>query len=463
MKRKIILSLLTSFMSHQLLADGPTGERPFLAPDKCAENPMLVQPNTTLGTSSYYYNRDCTVAYVVPPPVSYMQVKNEAFQYNIKLCESYDQTMSSVNKIRTKLAELAVKLVDYPSDSAEAADLLKKQALFENLIKQQLADYQTKPGLIAQMTFQSGLTQDYMANLLLSNVNSVEHGLKIRSAPLSKSYLSFNSVTPGKTQTYSENPVLESNIMGILTKADESNTDRSSIRFNGGATGYVVLNLAGACPIIEGDTNKLSSLKIDKKKLGAYLSVTQTMMVPLVSSFGYKAKLDVRNSVESLYKSFGVNGKFTASQVVDLYLGGDLQNNISIESWTQDVDGEAKTFLASQLSAEQVSKIKESLLQRYLANLTEFNALSVVSKIETPQAGNDVQVGTRRECSSNSFLGIRYSQSCHDVQYQILVPVDGTSNQVQNVVNKLGATYEDSMSIYQPVERVHTSEFTVKE
>lgn len=461
---KIMFTCLLLSLLGKAHADQDQRDLPYLAPDRCLTQKAIVLPSSVEGTS-YYFNRDCSIAYIVPPPTASMEVSNSAMQSNMSLCPGVLKSKSTIVNLNTQIAQIAEKMALLDPTDSKFNDYQTSMSNLQNLINKLQNSYEKTAGMTVQLNLKSSLTSDYMKEILMANMPSIESGqLKIRPTPLAKSYLSFNNIIPGVTQTYDNNPVLESNVMGILSKADEKNTDRTSVRFNGGATGYVVLNLNGACPIVEGDFSHLSSLKLDSEKVGSYLSVTQTMMVSLLSSFGYKAKLDVGNAVDSMYNKFGRNGKFTSTEVTDLVLKGSLSEAITVESWTQETpEGNLVTVYNDNIGLENQKIIKQSLLQRYLAQLVQFNALKEVAPLATPAAGNDVQTGTTRQCwSSSSFFGLVSSGGCRDVAYQFLVPTDGVSDQRVNIINNLGALFTDSAEFLSPVTRVHTSAFVAK-
>ena len=236
------------------------------------------------------------------------------------------------------------------------------------------------------------------------------------------------------------------------------------MRFDGAASGYAVLSLSGACPLMKGDFKNLSSLVVDEQAASKYLTVTNTMMVPLISSFGYSATLDVKDMTDLMFKKVGTNGKFLASEVTDLALQGNFSEVVSVKSWTfEDLAGQQQTQYDGLISIDNQNKVKAMLIGEYVNKLVQFNILREVKPLQTPQAGTETATGTRQVCWNNSsFFGLSHDSGCNNVTYEYAVPHDGTSNQQANIIDKIGVLLVDKVEFLHPTSRAFTSTFEIK-
>lgn len=462
MKKLAITALVLAF-AGTALAQSNT-DMPYLYPDKCKSQKSIVVPESVEGTS-YFFNRDCSIAYIVPPPTASLEIANAALSMNLGLCPAVEKNQAIIIQIYNQIAETLSKMADLTPDDPRLPKYREHHDKLREMVVQAENNFAKVHGMTVQMQFNGSLTPDYMKSVVIANMPSIESGnIKIRQAPLGKSYLSFNSVIPGLTKTYASNPVLESNILGILSQADENNMDRTSIRFNGSAQGYASLNLIASCSLVSGDFTKVNSLKLKPEGAASYLTATNTMMVPLIATFGYKAKLDVKNATDTVFNKFGHNGKFSSTEVTNLFLDGAASETITVESWTQEnLDGLQETTYQDAISIENQQKVKELLMARYLEKLVQFKALSAIDEIQTPQAGTETQTGVRQQCwSSSSFFGLFRSGGCRNVSFQFLVDVDGQSRQTAEITNHLNAEFTDEATFLHPTTRVFTSAFKLK-
>ena len=455
----IILSLLLC-VGLPTLSQTAT-DMPRLYPDCMARN-SLAMPNGLDGTA-YFWNSNCTVAYVVPPPTGSMEIGNPAPSMNLQLCPA----LSNSNKIIIGIYEQIVRLneasskLDLDDPKAQKYDDMVTKLMSRVLEVEKLGD--ELHGLTVQMNLKGSLTPEYMNAMSITNLPSIEKGLKIRAAPLDKSYLSFNAFIPGSTRTFRNNPVLYSNVEGILSKADESRVDRTSIRFNGSATGSIALNLNGSCPILEGNFSKPQSLILNKPRVGAYLPATQTMMVPLLTSFGYSASLDVNNLTEVIFTKYGNKGQFTHNEISKSMVAGEIDQVFKFKSWTyEDMTGALQTTFEKDISAEQRLVVKASLLDQYTKALVDSKFAKEIQSIETPNAGTATETGSRQDCWRDSFLGITIGGGCRNIAYEFQVPRNGTSNQLATISNEVRANISETVEIFRPTSRVFTSGFKVK-
>lgn len=464
MKSKLMLSVLLALSAQNVMAGPDHTDMPFLYPDKCITKKSIVIPEGVDGTS-YYFNRDCSVAYIVPPPVGEVQVSKPAVFQNLRLCPAQQSTLNTIVKIQAQIEAISDLVGQMTPDDPRFSVYIEKQNSLRKLASDMQKDFSNIPALRVQMNFKSSLTPEYMKSVMAANLPSIEEGrIKIRPAPLQKSYISFSSVIPGTTKTFDGNPVLESNVMGILSKADENSQTRDSVRFQGSAAGYVVLSLDAACPLMTGDYKDPANLTFNAESTTNYITATNTMMVPAMSAFGYSAKLDVDNFTDLFFNKFGRKTQFSASEISDLVLGGEANRAITINSWTyEDLSGEQQTQYRDMVSAENQKVIRDSLMQEYMNQLVQFNILREVKTLETPNAGNDTRTGTRRECWSNSsWFGLSRNSGCRDVVFQFQVPVDGTSEQSAKIKNNLKANFKESAEFLHPTTRVYTSTFEFK-
>lgn len=464
MKKQILITTL--LIGHVVFASPgvtDTADMPFQYPDRCTEKKSIVLPSSQEGTA-YYFNRDCSVAYIVPPPTGEVQISKPAMFTNMRLCPSLDVNLKLVEKLQRQLLNLVDVSLDPKASQLKRDEATTQITMIQGLLDSEKGKYDKYAALTMQMNFKSSLTPEYMKEINSANMPLIERGeIKIRPAPIQKSYLTFNARFPS-ADTYIGNPVLESNIVGILSRADESQTDRSSVVFNGAAQGFVTLNLSGACQIVSGDFEHPNDLKLDPAAAANFLSVTNTMMVPLISSFGYKAEFNVDNATRTLFEKSGTKTQFTSTEMTHLLLDGDASEAFKVTSWSFEApNGEMQTQLVASMTPENISAIRESMVAQYVSRLMQFNVLREVKPLETPADGNAVQTGVRQECwSSSSWFGLSRSSGCRDVTYEFLVHKDGTSQQQADINNQIKLDFSETVEMLRPITRTHTGIFKIK-
>jgi len=460
MKKQFTLSAILLALAGTASAQSSV-DLPRLYPD-CISKNILVPPAGMESTANFW-NSTCTVAYVVPPPTASIEVADPAPSMNLQLCPAIEVANNNIVNLAKQVAQLDQAAAELAVDDPRRQTYNEMAEKLQARISTSQKTGSTLHGLTVQMNLKGSLTTEYMNGLVVSNLPSIEKGLKIRPAPLEKSYLSFNAIIPGTTLSYEGNPVLESTVEGILSKADESRTDRTSIRFNGGASGGLALNLNAACPIMEGDFKRPQALVLNKKKAGTYMVATQTMMVPLLTSFGYTASLDIDNLTNVLFTKLGEKSQFNHTDFTNLVISGNIDQAFKFTSWTyEDLNGNMQTMYEKDISADQRLVVKASMLDQYMNALIEAKFIKEIPSLETPNAGTSTETGIRRQCWSKSFLGMTYDSGCNNVSYQFQVARNGTLDQRAEIANHVRALIQETVEIWRPTSRVFTSSFKVK-
>ncbi len=463
MASALLISQLFTTIAH---ADNSNAFMPFLAPDHCRDVPAFAF-DSSVEKTKYFFNRDCTAVFLVPPSVGTVEVTDPAPTTSMGLCPAVAANVTTLNTISAKIQALSDL---FNKDQLDVDTFQAKVAKLNEIQSKLQGTYTNLAGITAKVRFRNSLNEEYMAKFFATNrayLNQRSTKMSVLEAPISSSYLSFNAIIPGQTKAYEGNPVLSSNVVGLLSNANEKSEARESIRFDGAADGFVVLNLNASCPLFTGtDFKDLNTLKINKERLSNYLVATQTYTVPTLSGFGYNAELKVEDTTRTIFQQQGVNSKFSAEDVVTAAIKGNYENNFTFKSWTyfDSATQEPVTQVSQFISADAKEKIKTGMIASYLAKLVQLGYLTPAFKpIETPKAGVDTETRSRTACTSKTFLGVEYDHECHPEYYQVNFDRSGHSYQYMEVMQGLGSTvFVDQVEYLAPVSRVFTSGFAVR-
>ena len=161
--------IFTAIWRPAAAAESPNADMPYLHPDKCRENRSIVIP-ADAEITSYYFNRDCTVAYIVPPPVGRMTISNPTPHANMALCPAQQTNFETIDKVTQQIQKVLSRIGDVEPDSPLYPLLIGKKKDLDEILQHLKAEFRDIPGMTVKMQFLGSLTPEFMAKVMIANM-----------------------------------------------------------------------------------------------------------------------------------------------------------------------------------------------------------------------------------------------------------------------------------------------------
>ena len=430
-----------------------TGQFPVIAPQSCGYS--LMHPENAAGA---YHSADCKTVFILPPRTGTIRVASFSASENIRACAAVESNIASTNALSKKIQAITDELDNTDPTSPRFQVLTAAIATLEPMRASLSSVYAAVEGATTQMVIDNGMTEEFRNQYIVDNVNALQQGADITYVPISESYLSFTTKSP-ESQADAQRPaVLSISIPGI----PPSNNAKApgQILMNGAVSAQVVLSLEGACPAFRGqDTLKSTSLVANLETMNSFVAANFTYSVPVKTSFGYKASLDIDTMAKELYKYSATHTQFSVDDYVRSVQEGSVKTPFTFE-WDQyEVPAGEK---AQELAQDFIKQVYDRLADRLAERMKALGYLSLTEPTQdaVPPSGT-VDVPTpQRICHRKKVLFVDVGESCENVIVNAKVSMPGTVEQFVQKINETHFDATESAVKNAVVQRVYTSTFT---
>ncbi len=358
---KTLIVLLVSMLSVSAFAV------PALSPT-CAGKVKIKAPKNGSGV---YFDRDCTIAYVLPPVAGSIALEAVAGSMMLGECRTLDNFMKVFQVRSDRLLKLAKNqskssgkknggsvLFPAPSepsnpvDDTEISEEIKKlRAEYIEAIED-LKEIWVIPGATAQFTYTVG------HETLVEEYRKLNPQMTFKAIPIREAKIKL-ARTVGAGESKLVLPmVLESALPGVVLAGDD-NQDNGVVGGEGQSS-QVTFSLAGACPFYNSSTEQMAS-KISAKQLSAHAVANLTYMYELQSLKKYTAKYNLGAFVRRVQSSESKGGFFSTKTINKLIVDEKTTDWFEITTYTEDGRDVYDAGFAQMIKAQMIDRALKNI------------------------------------------------------------------------------------------------------
>lgn len=440
---KLLMALSIGAPALQVKAADLSGY-PYLAKSGCKQNINIPE-----NSGGILFNKGCTVGFVFPERIGKATLTPRPSSALI-LCESYKSMLEEYDGYRDVILELQKKLKRASADEvAKLAESISKMQVLRQGAKAELDNIEA---MQVNVLFENSGVK--MVNEAVKiNPNAVAAGMVFQQAQIAEGRLSYIIEDPNKEKAVNLKSVLSTSVPGYNHK-EIGNI--GEVEFNGAITGELALTLSGACPFVDKvQEGKRTFLTVNKDKLNRTITANYTYAVPVQSSFGYEAELDVKKAMDQFIKEAGVNRKFSTEKWGESLAKLQTSEIVKIHKW--NLEGKPEGNVVLKDITERFSKRFLEILEENKVLKREIPGLVVNAPGEIPVTHTGVACHR-----SSSFFGFRTSLRCNDIQYVVQSPVAGFGDIRSGLENKMSVLLKEAVEENSIIYRKNTATFNLE-
>jgi len=416
-------------------------------------NLVITQP---AGSSGYYLNRDCTVAFVLPPKNGTIKVERASQLSNLQLCPSLTTAYGQHSRYQELQIKTLEKLAKDNLTPVQREEVRKDAELINKTLQDLFKPFQGVPGAVVQVSYTMPEADDWVGEFLKKNPNmGADYRLKFQTAPIAESVLSIKGTNKSGVVTALD-PVISAIVPGLRPiNGDANRLVGDATIMNGHVSGQLTLGLTGACDYQKGGQNNLQDLVV-------HMVGNVTYAVPVMASVGYNASIKSDTAMRNLHQSWqqrSITNKSETGSVISQGTAGD--------AFTFTVTAHELRGTTPEDELNFFGKIREEVRERLVNRLVKQLEMAGILEMSMPvppanaaDPGYLEQVRIRRECSSNNgFLGIGASSRCADIPYVVKIEYGTTADKLIEKLNQTSFNNTENVLIRSPIYRTHTGTF----
>lgn len=391
--KSVRLILISSFLSTSAATAMPAMNQ------NCSRNIQIKAPKTGSGV---YFDRDCRVAYVLPPTQGSIKIDAIAQSAMLGNCSYLNDQM----EIFAERSKQLVKLVkdggkkpskkkggsvlfpepeepETPADNEAIADEIKKLRAEFLASFDDLKDLWAIPGASAQFTYNVG------HQALVEEYQKLNPKYTFRPITLKEAKIKMARRFGNGDAAFQLPMVLSSELPGITLAGQD---EEGGVVGGEGQSSQIVLSLAGACPYYNSSTKKMVT-KLSAKELNAQATANLAYVYELQSLKKYEAKYNLGAFIRRVQSSESKGGFFSSKTVNRLIEEEKTHDWFEITTYTED----GRDVYDAGFS----QMIKAQIVDRALRNIALFiNGESVAAPQQTQPGPNGATVAAKelRKC-----------------------------------------------------------------
>lgn len=361
---------------------------------KCAKNINIRAPKDGAGV---YFDRECKVAYVLPPVNGRIQLEAIAKTSNLDDCSIMSNLTAGFQSISRSWKDMAEELERsrnipdrnagrgggsplFPAPAPKPVpvdngfDLAEWQKRLDSLLdslsswKTKVKPYADEPGATAQFSYQ------VQHQMLVEEYQKLNPNYTFRPIPLRESRI-YLARTVGTAEERALFPaVIHASIPGFSPKADGDVGEDRGILSGEAQSGQISFSLLGICPYYNSASRSFPSA-LTGKELSANMVANVRYVYELQVARNYRMTYNMASMLRRLQTSESRGGFFTTKAINRLIVERSAKDEFDIEVESEDGRWAYDDQMAQTLKAQ--------LIERAMADL---NLISQGEPTAAPQA-----------------------------------------------------------------------------